>query len=261
MLGLTRLLAALPVDVEETPLNRALAEILPLARALALSAYDACYVELALRRGLPLATADDQLARAAPNSAPSGAHDWYLRWLAAPLRVGPQWAGCLGETSVNRLFGNRESTPSEAAPALEPIRIYTRDIVVAGWVQPSDERMTDRLHRGQELAVLPEGADPSAAESWISLAASDVLMVIPPPHVSPPEKRLHRQTQQVLVRIGQYVVSGTAHLKPGFEQDLFLRATQPFLPLTDAVIAIEDGEAPYDVVIVNLAEVEEMREA
>lgn len=65
MLGLTRLLGALPVDVEETPLARALAEILPLARALALSAYDASYVELALRRGVPLATADDQLAQAA----------------------------------------------------------------------------------------------------------------------------------------------------------------------------------------------------
>lgn len=62
--GLTRLLATLPVGVEETPLDRALTLVLPLARALALSADDASYVELALRRGLPLATADDQLARA-----------------------------------------------------------------------------------------------------------------------------------------------------------------------------------------------------
>lgn len=162
---------------------------------------------------------------------------------------------------MNRLFGKGEPAPSEAAPALEPIRIYTRDIVVGGWVRPSEERMTDLLQRGQELAVLPEGADPEAAESWISLAATGVLMVVPPPHVSPPEKRLHRQTQRVMVRIGGYVVSGTAHLKPGFEQDLFLRATQPFLPLTDAIIATEEGEAPFAVVIVNLAEVEEMREA
>lgn len=162
---------------------------------------------------------------------------------------------------MNRLFPNRDSAPADAAPALEPIRIYTRDIVVGGWVRPSDERMTDLLQRGQELAVLPDGADPATAESWISLAATGVLMVVPPPHVSPPEKRLHRQTQRVMVRIGGYVVSGTAHLKPGFEQDLFLRATQPFLPLTDAVVATEEGEVPYEVVIVNLAEVEEMREA
>lgn len=162
---------------------------------------------------------------------------------------------------MNRLFAKRGDSPPEPAHELQPIRIYTRDVVVAGWVRPSDERMTDRLHRGQELDVLPDGADPAAPESWISLAASGVLMVIPPPHVSPPEKRLHRQTQQVLIRIGEYMVSGTAHLKPGFEQDLFLRATQPFLPLTDAVIATEAGEAPFDVVIVNLAEVEEMREA
>jgi predicted nucleic acid-binding protein len=36
-----------------------------LARAYRLSAYDAAYLELALRRGLPLATIDDRLRAAA----------------------------------------------------------------------------------------------------------------------------------------------------------------------------------------------------
>jgi predicted nucleic acid-binding protein len=39
--------------------------VLSLARAHRLSAYDAAYLELALRRGLPLATLDDKLRAAA----------------------------------------------------------------------------------------------------------------------------------------------------------------------------------------------------
>lgn len=63
--ALTQLLLALPIRIEEIPLNAALKEVLPLARALGLSAYDAAYVELAIRRAAPLATIDDALARAA----------------------------------------------------------------------------------------------------------------------------------------------------------------------------------------------------
>ena len=39
-------------------------QILPLARTYHLSAYDAAYLELAIREGLPLATLDDDLRRA-----------------------------------------------------------------------------------------------------------------------------------------------------------------------------------------------------
>ncbi len=163
---------------------------------------------------------------------------------------------------MDRLF-RRQAETAEAAdePALEPMRVYTRDIEVAGHVRASTERTTDILQRGEELPFLPEGGDAAAPENWMSLAPKSVLLVVPPPHLSPPEKRLHRQTQQVVIRIGQYIVTGTAHLRPGYEDDLFLRATQPFLPLTDAVIASDAGEARHEVVIVNLGEVEELREA
>lgn len=60
-----QILLALPIQVEDISLARALADVLPLARALAISAYDASYVDLALRHGLPLATLDEQLSRAA----------------------------------------------------------------------------------------------------------------------------------------------------------------------------------------------------
>lgn len=59
------LLNSLPITVEpETP-ERMLKEIVSLARAYNLSTYDASYRDLAMRLGLPIATQDASLARAA----------------------------------------------------------------------------------------------------------------------------------------------------------------------------------------------------
>jgi predicted nucleic acid-binding protein len=55
----------LPVLIEPTDLARAFDQILSVARQRHLTEYDAAYLELALRRGLPLATLDNQLRRAA----------------------------------------------------------------------------------------------------------------------------------------------------------------------------------------------------
>jgi predicted nucleic acid-binding protein len=59
------LLSRLRVAVDDETTARAWREILGLARAERLTAYDASYLELAIRRGLPLATKDRALARAA----------------------------------------------------------------------------------------------------------------------------------------------------------------------------------------------------
>lgn len=56
---------ALPVSVEMSEPARVFREILPLARRHGLSVYDATYLDLAARLGLPLATLDDNLAKAA----------------------------------------------------------------------------------------------------------------------------------------------------------------------------------------------------
>jgi predicted nucleic acid-binding protein len=58
-------LGFLPIAVDDETNVRAWGEVLSLARAYRLSAYDAAYLELALRRGLPLATLDDKLRAAA----------------------------------------------------------------------------------------------------------------------------------------------------------------------------------------------------
>lgn len=59
------LLSSLPIRVEAPPAGRALDTILSVARESSLSAYDAAYLELAMREGLPLATQDRRLREAA----------------------------------------------------------------------------------------------------------------------------------------------------------------------------------------------------
>jgi predicted nucleic acid-binding protein len=59
------LLRSLPITVDDETAARAWQDTLPLARAHQLSAYDAAYLELAMRRDLALATLDEALAAAA----------------------------------------------------------------------------------------------------------------------------------------------------------------------------------------------------
>jgi predicted nucleic acid-binding protein len=59
------LLNSLPIVIDEETAARAWADTMHLARAHNLSAYDATYLELAIRRGLPLACLDGKLKTAA----------------------------------------------------------------------------------------------------------------------------------------------------------------------------------------------------
>lgn len=68
-----RLILALPIVVEPMDRERSLSAILPVARRRDLSVYDASYLELALRRGIPLATLDRGLAQAARAEGVEGA--------------------------------------------------------------------------------------------------------------------------------------------------------------------------------------------
>ena len=59
------LLGQLPISVDLETAERALGPVLDLSRQHRLSSYDAAYLELAMRLGVPLATRDNSLARAA----------------------------------------------------------------------------------------------------------------------------------------------------------------------------------------------------
>jgi predicted nucleic acid-binding protein len=62
------ILRTLPIQIDEETAGRAWRETLALARTENLTAYGAAYLELALRRGLPLATKDAALRAAALRS-------------------------------------------------------------------------------------------------------------------------------------------------------------------------------------------------
>lgn len=60
-----RLVRTLPIIIESETSDRALDAILDVGREYGLSSYDAAYLELAMREGLPLATQDNPLRQAA----------------------------------------------------------------------------------------------------------------------------------------------------------------------------------------------------
>jgi predicted nucleic acid-binding protein len=74
------LLSDLPIVVEQETAERMLKEIMALAREQKLSTYDASYLDLAMRSGLPIATRDAHLSKAArkckvPAFDPASIHD------------------------------------------------------------------------------------------------------------------------------------------------------------------------------------------
>ena len=62
------LLSELPIIVKQEPPERMIKEIFALARKHKLSSYDASYLDLAMRKGLPIATLDKKLITAAKRS-------------------------------------------------------------------------------------------------------------------------------------------------------------------------------------------------
>ncbi len=62
------LITELPIIVDQEPPERMIKEIFALARKHKLSSYDASYLDLAMRKGLPIATLDKSLLAAAKRS-------------------------------------------------------------------------------------------------------------------------------------------------------------------------------------------------
>lgn len=59
------LLAQLPIEISSAPNLNSITHIVDIARDYGLSAYDAAYLELSLRHGVPIATLDKGLRKAA----------------------------------------------------------------------------------------------------------------------------------------------------------------------------------------------------
>ena len=65
----TSLLGKMLIEEDQQVLGHHLRSVLPVARRYGLTVYDACYLELAVRRRAPLATQDKRLVRAARGAA------------------------------------------------------------------------------------------------------------------------------------------------------------------------------------------------
>ena len=146
------------------------------------------------------------------------------------------------------------------ATALDPVRIFTADLELRGFVAAAGQRVTDMLLRGQDLAFLPAGAAVSP-ENWISVSPADILFVEPPPLAQRASWQERRNLHRVAVRLPGHQVMGTAHLPPGYEVGADLAASHSFLPVTSAVVTMP-GTAQteqLDVAIVNLDNSSEAR--
>ena len=144
----------------------------------------------------------------------------------------------------------------ETMEGVEPIRLALAEGERAGWVRTDGQRMTDILQGGEPFGFLAEGSD----QTWAEVFPDETLLVVPPPHVSPPDLRMPRSRTEVGIRIGDYQLTGIAHLRPGEQDDPMLRATRRFLPLTEVVLVRGGGvEESLEVVIVNLRRVDEFR--
>jgi len=62
------LLSELPIVIEQEQPERMMKDILALARKYKISTYDASYIDLAMRKGLPIASLDKDLRKAARRS-------------------------------------------------------------------------------------------------------------------------------------------------------------------------------------------------
>lgn len=135
---------------------------------------------------------------------------------------------------------------------LAPIRIFTSEIELDGFVATAGQRITDILLRGQDLAFLPRGAE-ALPEHWISVSPAEILIAAPPPLPPRAPWRTRQEKRRVAVRVGSYSVTGTAHLHPGCSI-AEVSARQSFVPLTDAQLNRDaDGGERYSVLIVNLS--------
>jgi hypothetical protein len=140
------------------------------------------------------------------------------------------------------------------ADDLEPIRLVTEDLDLNGWVRTQGQRMTDILQHGEPFSFLPAGGN----QEWTEVFPDELVFVVPPPHVSPPNLRLPHNQHAILIRAGSYRIAGMAHLRPGELDDPILRATRRFLPLAQASFRRgDDADEEAEVVIVNLRRVEE----
>jgi ABC-2 type transport system ATP-binding protein len=132
---------------------------------------------------------------------------------------------------------------------MESVRLFLADADLAGWTTSGGQPMIDILQRGMPIAFQP--ASVGAAER-IEVPPEDILLVVPSSQIGLNGDGPQRKRRQVLLRVGPYMVTGTAHLSDD-DQQAPAWAIRPFLPLTKATLS-RDGQPAESLpsVLVNL---------
>jgi predicted nucleic acid-binding protein len=127
--GFLEELSAWPIQVDTLGVDRAFQHILNTARSYNLSTFDAAYLELAVRRGLPLATLDKDLKKSCPRG-------WRQdRWGKIGIQVNPLRAGLVNRAEDWPCSSVRDYSGSSSAP-VSADRILAVDRILL----PADER-------------------------------------------------------------------------------------------------------------------------
>ena len=127
----------------------------------------------------------------------------------------------------------RGTSEHDSRAVLQPVRIFTTDSTIAGWIDIAGQRLSDVLNVEDLLSV--SRSDRPDESDWFVIERDAMLIAVPPAHRSDRIMRVHRVKRRISVLTGHYVVRGVVHLVAGIGLDPFLaRSTQHFLPLTEA---------------------------
>ncbi len=158
----------------------------------------------------------------------------------------------------------------EEAP-LEPVELYTGSAMLFGLVEPDGRRLSDILNSSSHLSLhdarstsIIDGVEGTEGEGWTSVPADEILLIMPPEHMSPRQLRVNRRQHRVRIATGPYQVIGNAHLPPGVGLDAYaLQKRIRFLAVTKAVVYSTDDtalERMAHVVLVNIGPIAELTE-
>jgi hypothetical protein len=182
----------------------------------------------------------------------------------------------VGFWSKGRHDNESEQPSTDVGPT--PTRLSVVEFWAAGQrtlagLDLSRERLTDLINREDFLPVVLLDGQPEnlsqpiemrVDQQWSHVSVEDALLILPPPQVSDPSRRLHRPRQPVEIVIGPFVVSGTVHIPPGAQAAGFLfRQNARFAAVTRAAVrdsGREGFEQRAEVVLVNMRRIETIRD-
>lgn len=182
----------------------------------------------------------------------------------------------MGFWSKGRRDKEAEQPPTEVEstlPQLSVVEFWAADQRTLAGLDLSKERLTDLINRQDILPVvllddrpdeLSQPIEMQANQAWTRFLVWDALLILPPPQVTDPSRRLHRPRQPIEIVIGPFVVSGMVHVPPGAQAAAFLlRQNARFAPVTRAAVrdsGLEGFEQRAEVVLVNMRRIETIRD-